>query len=339
MPLRPFDFADLPLEHAALRTVADRDDTRVRLRERAERGPVPSCAAAVLAERGDPWALATLSLLAPFLDRPDLEALAHSTATDAIACTAAAVNAPGPVRQTAVELIARLPPSPCAHAVLAELADRPRDPVAKAARGVASDMAMRLDKAARAESDRQRARGALVRTWTGIRRQELQREVATGSLAPCVAVVCGDPEFLAGLVPPIDDAVRPALVPALFAAARGADEQSRSRLFALFQGRFRDVAREPLSLLARFVALKGRDARVPALAVERLVAFGAWRDVVAAIVTGTNEVRSAALAAMQPSTTRTANDLDRELAREGADWLAHTGDASSAERLRAAFAR
>ncbi len=337
MPLRPFDFADLPLEHAALRALPDSPESRARLRERAERGPVPSCAAAVLAERGDAWSIATLASIAPFLDRPDLESLATSDVSDAVACVAAAVTVPVAARQTAVELLTRMPVTPGSFAVLSDLGEREREPVAKAARAGAADMALRLDKTDRAESDRQRGRGALIRAWTGIRRQELQREFATGSIAPCIAVLAGDPSFLAGLVPPIADEARPALVPALLASARGADETVRAKLFALLQGRFRDVAHEPLSLLARFVSLKGRDARVPVLALERLVAFGAWRNVIVAIASGTPEVRATALQTLTAANTRAATEMDRAFAEQAAEWLEHSGDAATAARLRTTF--
>jgi hypothetical protein len=198
---------------------------------------------------------------------------------------------------------------------------------------------LRADKSVRAEGERVRARAALVRTWTGIRRQELQREVATGSLSSCIALIANDPSFLAGLVPPIEDHARPQLVSAVLAAARGADEAVRTKLFALLQGRFRDVAREPLSLLARFVALKGRDARIPMLALERLVAFGAWRDVVIAAVSGNADVRSAALAALAQAPVRTLGESDRAFAEEAVDWLTHAGDAAASERLRSALTR
>ncbi len=340
MALRPFDFADLPRDHAAIQALPDSPELRVRLRDRIERGPVPSCAAAVLASLGDASAVAALAPLAAFLDRPDLEALGASPlAGDAVACAAAGSATPVPTRQAALELLARLPVTPVTLATVLELAERERDPVARAARTIGTDLLQRADKHTRVEAERLRTRVSLVRTWTGIRRQELQREAATGLLPGCVMVLAGDPAFLAGLVPPIADDARRGLIPAVLAAARGADDAVRARLFALLQGRFRELAREPLSMLARFVSLKGRDARVPLLALERLAAFGAWRDVLFAFVSGTPDVRIAALAALQQAPARALLDADRALADEAVEWLAFSGDAPASEKLRAAITR
>lgn len=340
MTLRPFDFADLPRDHAALLALTDTPESRERLRDRIARGPAPSCAAAVLAAWGDVPAILALSPLAPFLDRPEIESLASSAlAHEALACVVASSATPASARQAALEVISRIPVTPECLAVILELAERERDPMARAARAVGTLLLGRADKPTRVEAERQRSRVALVRSWTGIRRQELQREAATGSLSGCTMVLAGDPSFLAGLVPPIADEARRGLVPAVLAAARGADDAVRSRLFALFQGRFREVARDPLSMLARFESLKGRDARVPLLALERLVAFGAWRDVLSALVYGAADVRAAALAALQRAPARALAELDPALVDSAVHRLAHGVDPTASEKLRAAFAR
>lgn len=337
MTFREFDFDDVLVSHDALREVPDSPAWRERLWARVERGPAPTCAAARLAELGDRRVETLLVGLAAYLDPPDIPALIVLRAADALAAALAAPWVPRPIRTASADALTHLAPTPAALCALAEVGDQEsRSPLRTHALAAYDALAPLADEPTKLAADHLRARVKLVRSWTGVRRQELQREVATGLLHPVVGLLGGDPTFLATLVPPIVDAARASLVPCLLANARADEPNARSKTFALFHSaRWRDVAREPLSALARFVKFRGRDESLPELAVAALAAMGATREVLYAVVSGSPSARDAALGVLERIGTRVVAEVGHELLEAGAERLERKGDAGAAKRLRA----
>jgi hypothetical protein len=333
MALRPFDLADIELPHAQLAALPASAELDARLRARADRGTTPTCAAAVLAERGDRSIASLLTGSAAYLDPPELAGLAALSESDALACVVATPWLPAINRTAAAQKLTALPATPAALCVLGEIAERGSDAFAREAKRAAGEMSVRSDRGVREAADKLRARAALISQWTGIRRQELLREVATGQFAPAAALLAGDASFLAALIPPIADAARGPLVPALLANARTPDESQRVKTFALFHPRWRDLAREPLSVIARLSAMRGRDANIPTHAVDALARMGAMRELVIAVVSGANEARASALGALERAGARALTDVDRELVDAAIERLEHRGDAKGAGRL------
>ena len=334
MARNAFDFDDLPTGFAELRNFAESPESADRLYARLERGPAPMAAAAVLALRDDRRSESVLAGLAGFLEPGEIAALARFDPADALAIALATRAAPVASRVAAAEALADATPTAAALCALAEIADSERAPPGPQARDALTALNLRADKPTRAAGERIRGRIKFIKTWTGIRRQEVQREVATAALHPIATLLGGDPAFLSTLVPPIADSARPLLFAAIIAAAREATGDQRAKLFATFHARWRDVARAPLSVVARG-SFRGREASLPILAVGALAAMAASAELIVAVVSAAPDARAAALSAIEHAGARSWGPTEQSLAHDGLARLIAIGDSASAERLRA----
>jgi len=309
----PFDFADVAGVGAALRALpAGASD---RLAQRVVRGESPLSPAAELTRRGDPRGHRVLAGAAAFAAPDELAPLAlveGPTGTDALACVALASWLPPAARLAAVEALARAPVTPRGYAALAELAAAQK-PMPQAVSGLA-DVTPRA-VGVREEGERLRAMAKQMRDGVRgvIHRQEHQRKVASGELHPVMGLLVGDEgDFLAGLVPPIADGAREALMPALMALLRSPIEARRARVLAVLQRRWREVAAPVVSCVARTPA-KAKEAAAALAAVKALAAMGAHDELVATVAVTAGAVRAAAIAELERAVERGATDIDAQL--------------------------
>lgn len=309
----PFDFADVAGVGAALRALPPGANDR--LAQRVLRGESPLSAAAELTRRGDARGHRSLVGAAAFASPDDLGALAlveGPAGTDALACVALASWLPPASRLAAVEALARAPVTARGYAALAELAAAQK-PMPQAVSALA-DMAPKA-VGVRDEAERLRAMAKQMRDGVRgvIHRQEHQRKVASGELHPALGLLVGDEgDFLAGLVPPIADGAREALMPALMALLRSPIEARRARVLAMLQRRWREVAAPVVSCAARTPA-KAKEAAVALAAVKALAAMGANDDLVAVVAVTAGAVRAAAIAELERAVERGATDIDAQL--------------------------
>lgn len=309
----PFDFADVAGPAAALRALpATAND---RLAERVQRGESPLAAAAELVRRGDDRGLRALAGAVAFALPEELAALATvpgAVGADALACVALASWLPLPSRQAAAEALARAPATARSYAALAELAAAQK-PMPQAVKALAEV----TPRAAAVRDEAERLRAVAKQMRDGVRgvihRQEHQRKVAAGELPAALGLLVGDEgEFLAGIVPPIADGAREALLPALVALLRSPVEARRQRALALLQRRWREVAGAAVSCAARTPA-KAKEAAAALAAVKALAGMGAHDELVATVAVTSGAVRAAAIAELEKAVERGATDIDARL--------------------------
>ncbi len=309
----PFDFADVAGVGAALRALPPSANDR--LAQRVLRGESPLSAAAELTRRGDDRGLRALAGAAAFASPDELSALATvpgATGADALACVALASWLPPASRLAAVEALGRAPATARSYAALAELAAAQK-PMPQAAKVLAEVTPRAAPMAIEAERLRATAKQMREGVRGVIHRQEHQRKVAAGELHPVVGLLVGDEgEFLAGVVPPIADGAREALLPALVALLRSPVEARRQRALALLQRRWREVAAPALSCAARTPA-KAKEAAAALAVVKALAGVGAHDDLVAVVAMTTGAVRAAAIAELERAVERGATDIDAQL--------------------------
>lgn len=273
----PADFDDVAGDGAALDALAPELNDRLLARWSAGPGPLP--AGAALLRRGDLRAGAGVLGAAVFLAAEDVGSLRATGAagSDALAAVVLCAWAPMAQRVAAAEALAGAAVTSAGYAALAEAAAGPKVPVRASAERVLADVAPQAAGPVREAGDRWRLYARQLREGrrNPLQRQELQRAIAAADVHPVVGLLVGDDgSFLAGVVPPIDDAARAPLLPYLMATARTDPEALRVKVFGAFQRRWREVAAGTLSAVAR-TPLKAREAGIGALAVRALVAMGA----------------------------------------------------------------
>lgn len=309
----PFDFADVAGAAVALRALPPGANDR--LAQRVLRGESPLAAAAELTRRGDGRGHRPLVGAAAFATPDELGALAQvegPSGTDALACVALASWLPPASRLAAVEALGRATVTPRSLAALAELAaaQKPMPQALKALADVTARAAGLRDEAERLRTTARQMREGVRGV---IHRQEHQRKVAAGETHPVMGLLVGDEgDFLAGLVPPIADGAREALMPALVALLRSPAEARSQRALAVLQRRWREVAAPALSCAARTPA-KAKEAAAALAAVKALAAMGAGDDLVAVVAVTAGAVRAAALAELERAIERGATDIDAQL--------------------------
>lgn len=327
----PFDFDDVSGSSASL---ADADVARVTAR--MTRGESPMPAAAALARRGDERAARWLAGAVAFVSPEDLSALARTThGVDALAALVPAAWIPLPQRIAAADALADAVATPAAAAALLEVAEGPQRPPLSQCQRAHARVDAGLDDARREARDRLRGVAKQVRDGVRgtLRRQEFQRAVADGSMHPVVGVLVGDQgAFLAGLLPPIADEAREALLPYLLTVARAPDEAQRQRVFGVLQKRWREAAAPSLSLVAR-TPWKARESTFAALAARALGAMGAVDE----LVSVAGSVGGGARAAALDELARLCREVPPEI--DAAVWSAAmtraAGDPTPAVRARA----
>ncbi len=292
------DFSDVSGDSTALGALpAERN---ARLFMRWSYGPNPLAAGAALMRRGDLRAMPGVLGAAVFLAPEDVGALrlAGASGTDALAAVALCAWASTNVRVAAADALAGATVTPAGYAALAELVAGPKVPVRAAAERALADVAPQSRGATRDRGEQWRLYAAQVRDGrrNPLQRQELQRAIAAADVHPVMGLLVGDDgTFLAGLLPPIDDAARAPLLPFLLATARTDKEALRTKVFGVFQRRWREVAAGALSAVAR-TPMKAREAGVGAMAARALGAMGATEALVATAAYGVAAARVAALA-------------------------------------------
>jgi len=284
----PTDFDDVAGEGAALDALPPELGERLYARWCA--GPAPLAAGAALVRRGDLRAMPGVLGAAAFLAADDLAALrsAGAAGSDALAAAMLCAWAPVAQRVAAAEALAGATVTSAAYAALAEVVAGPKVPVRASAERVLADVAPQAAGAIREAGERWRLYAKQLRDGkrNPLQRQELQRAIAAADVHPVVGLLLGDDGgFLAGVVPPMDDAARGPLLPYLMAAVRTDQEALRGKVFGVFQRRWREVAAATLSALAR-TPMKAREASIGALAVRALVAMGDAEAVAAAAAYG-----------------------------------------------------
>jgi hypothetical protein len=291
------DFADVAGDGAALDALPPEHNARIFARW--SHGPNPLAAGAALLRRGDLRALAGVVGAAVFLAPEDVGALraAGGHGTDALAAVLLCPWALPAARVAAAEALGGATVTPAGYAALAEVVAGPKVPARAAAERALADVAPQARGATRDQGEQWRTYAAQVRDGrrNPLQKQELQRAIAAAGVHPVMALVLGDDgAFLAGLLPPIDDAARAPLLPFLLATARSDKEALRVKVFGVFQRRWREVAAAALSAVAR-TPLKAREAGVGAQAARALGAMGATEGLVAAAAYGNAAARAAAL--------------------------------------------
>lgn len=292
-----FALDDVQGAREALGTASD-----ARLWARLRWGESPLAAASVLAARGDAAARVTLSGAAAFATVDELAPLAGDAAGAEGLCAVMLAPWMAPaVRVAAAEALGQGPATAAVLAALGHLAEGEKKPPWSQAVKAAAALAPGASAEARREAERMRSAARQVREGVRgvLRRQEFQREVAAGGMHPVVGMLVGDAgEFLAGLLPPIVDAARPALVPYLVTVLRGPSEDARTRVLAMFQRRWRPIAGPPLSAVVR-TPLKGREATLGPSLVRALGSLGAVGALSAALVSAPASARAVALGALE----------------------------------------
>jgi hypothetical protein len=309
----PFAFEDVAGAFAALHNASSE-----RLYDRLVRGEQPLAAAAELARRGDLRAHRAMVGCAAFLTPEEVPVLAlcGDAGADALAFVALATWLPLPLRVAAVSSMGTASPTAAVFAALQELSQGAQRPPQAQAVSALADVSARVSNAAREECTRLRDVARQVREGHGsvIRRQGFQREVAAGTLHPLVGVLLVDEgEFLAGMLPPIADGAREALVTPLLGVLRGTHEDRRQRCLGFLQRRWRDVAVAALSCAARTVS-KQREGALAA--VRALAAMGAHDDLVYAVGSTSGAVRMSALNELLKVVERNG-EYDRDMAEHG----------------------
>ena len=291
----PLGFDDVAGEGEVL----DRCDHE-RLFARWTLGPAPLSAGAALLRAGDQRVLPGLLGAAAFLAPEDVAALrgAGAAGTDALAALMLCPWASMPSRVRAVEAMAGASVTVGQYVALREIVDGPKLAVRAAAEPVIADVAPQIRGALKEQADRLYQYGVQLREGrrNPLQRQELQRAMAANDVHPVLGfLVRDDGSYLAGLLPPVQDAARAPLLPYLLAAARTDHEPTREKVFGIFQRRWREVAAPALSAIAR-TPFKTRDAALAVHAVRSLAAMGAIDALAAAAAFGVTSARVAALA-------------------------------------------
>jgi len=309
-----------------------------RLWARARLGEAPLAAAAELAARGDPEAAAMLSGAAAFAGPDELGALAqHAVGVDGLCAVVLAPWIAPASRVAAAEALGQGEALPASLAALGHLADGDKKPPwAQASRALAA-LVVRATPEARREADRIREAARHVRDGVQgeLRRQRYLREVASGGIHPVVGSLVGDTgAFFAGLLPPIEDIARTALVPFLVTVLRGPSEPARQRVLAMFQRRWREPAGPSLSAIAR-TSLRGREASLGPMVVRALDSLGALDGLAAALGCAPGPVRVAALGALESLSPRTLADCEPTLLDAALHRAVTDPDGALADRARA----
>ena len=309
------DFSDVAGDATALDALPS--ESNARLFARWSYGPNPLVAGAALLRRGDLRAMPGVLGAAVFLTPEDVGALrvAGAPGTDALAAVTLCAWVPMNSRVAAAEALASATVTAAGYAALAELVAGPKVPVRAAAERALADVAPQARGATRDRGEQWRLYAAQVRDGrrNPLQRQELQRAIAAADVHPVMGLLVGDDgAFLAGLLPPIDDAARAPLLPFLLATARTDKEALRAKVFGVFQRRWREVAAGALSAVAR-TPMKAREAGVGALATRALGAMGATEALVAATAYGGAAARVAALADLAKLAERVAEVDGAEL--------------------------
>jgi len=291
------DFSDVAGDGAALDALSP--ELNPRLFTRWNYGPNPLAAGAALLRRGDLRAMQGVLGAAVFLAPEDVASLrvAGASGTDALAAVMLCAWAPMNARVAAAEAMAGATVTPAGYAALAEVVAGPKVPVRASAERVLADVAPQARGTNRDQGEQWRSYAAQVRDGrrNPLQKQELQRAIAAADVHPVMGLmVADDGGFLAGLLPPIDDAARAPLLPFLLATARTDKEVLRGKVFGVFQRRWREVAAGALSAVAR-TSMKAREAGVGAMATRALAAMGATEALVAAAACGGSAARAAAL--------------------------------------------
>jgi len=291
------DFGDVAGEREALDALSP--ELNARLFARWSRGPNPLAAGAALLRRGDLRAMQGVLGAAVFLAPEDVAALraAGASGSDALAAVMLCAWAPMNARVAAAEALAGATVTSAGYAALAEVVAGPKLPMRAAAERALADVAPQARGAVRDQGEQWRSYAAQVRDGrrNPLQKQELQRAMAAADVHPVTALMVGDDgSFLAGLLPPIDDAARAPLLPFLLATARTDKEVLRGKVFGVFQRRWREVAAGALSAVAR-TPMKAREAGVGAMATRALAAMGATEALVAVAAHGATAARAAAL--------------------------------------------
>lgn len=332
----PMDFDDVAGEGATLDAHPPE-----RLFARWSNGPAPLAAGAALARKGDARVAPGLLGVAAFVAADDIAALRvfGPAASDALAAAALCAWAPMAQRAAAAEALAGAAVTSAGYAALAELAGGPKVAVRASAERVLADVAPQAAGPVREAGERWRLYAKQLREGkrNPLQRQELQRAIAAADVHPVVGLLLGDDGgFLAGVVPPIDDAARGPLLPYLLAAARTDQEALRVKVFGVFQRRWRDAAAAALSAVAR-TPTKAREAGIGALATRALAAMGAAEGLVAVTAYGGAAARVVALGELAKLMERGGDGVDGAslagaLARAGADADAQVGRGVAAVR-------
>jgi hypothetical protein len=292
------DFSDVAGDAEALDALPP--ERNARLFARWSYGPNPLAAGAALLRRGDLRAMQGMLGAAAFVAPEDLASLrcAGAPGADALAAVMLCAWVPSNARVAAAEALAGATVSPASYAALREVVAGPKVPVRASAERVLADVAPQAHGATREQGEQWRLYAAQVREGrrNPLQKQELQRAIAAADVHPVMGLmVADDGAFLAGLLPPIDDAARAPALPFLLATARTDKEALRGKVFGVFQRRWRELAAGALSAVAR-TPMKAREAGVGAMATKALAAMGATEALVAAAAHGaTAAARAAAL--------------------------------------------
>lgn len=284
---------------------------------RALVGPAPLSPMAELARRAHPSAPGALSALtgcAAFVSQQDLDVLlsAGPVGLDALATVALCTAVAPATREAAAELLGQTSLTAPSLAALTELVEGPKSPPRAHAERALSLALPRVSSGDIETAERLRSRAQQVRDKVRgpFHRQELQRAVAQASLHPIVALLVHDNgDFLTGLIPPIADDARRPLLPVVVAVSRVATEPLRTKLFAVFQRRWRETAQTTLSALAR-TPHRARDGAVGELCTRALGALGALDELSSVIFAGVGSTRRVGLELLAPVLERQSFDGD-----------------------------
>ena len=174
-----------------------------------------------------------------------LAALATVSAASSALPPQAAAATSASVAPIAASAFVAIAPTPASRAFMGVRASAER---------VLADVAPQARGTNRDQGEQWRSYAAQVRDGrrNPLQKQELQRAIAAADVHPVMGLmVADDGGFLAGLLPPIDDAARAPLLPFLLATARTDKEVLRGKVFGVFQRRWREVAAGALSAVAR----------------------------------------------------------------------------------------
>ncbi len=309
-----------------------------RLWARVRGGEAPLAAAAVLAGRGDRAAGVILAGAAAFAGADELGPLAeHPAGVEGLCAVVLAPWIAAAVRVAAAEALGQGPAAGASLAALGHLADGDKKPPwAQSLRAFAA-LSARAEPEALREAERLREAARQVRAGVQgmLRRQKVLREVASGEIHPVVGALVGDTgEFFAGLLPPLEDVARGALLPFLVAVLRGPSEATRARVLAMFQRRWREPAGPVLSAIAR-TPLRGRDSALGPSVVRALDALGSVDSLAAALGCAPGPVRAAALGALESLGPRSLAECDPALLAAAIDRACDDPDPALAARAAA----
>lgn len=312
------------------------------LRHALRSGVAPFSAAAALARAGDLSAARCLATALAFAHPADVLALgdvSDPVVSDALGAATLSAPLSAPLREAAATALERGAVTGASLAALAEVAEGARRPPwSQAVRALELALA-RSDAAQRAEMDRLRHAARQLRAGEGgpSRRIAYQRDIARGATHPMLAALV-DPEFLVGVVAPMDDDVAAALVPHALLSARSAQEPLRGRALALIQRRWAPVAALPLSCAARALT-RPKDDPLRAALVASLGGLGAVDALARCAVALAGSGRAAALAELSRQLPRALAEVPADELRAALDAAATDPDRSVAAQALALTAR